>query len=151
LLVLRTRFLDASARAVSVTSGRSARRMRTGLHQDGLTIGRKFISLEGTEGRTVMRARVAIAIVALALGVAGTAGVTGAEATSDEDSAAAQRHASVLRAKAEALREQANHLRDGEGVTHTNVGKAKELEKEADSLEAQANRIDAQNWPPPSD
>src|SRR5437867_9145957 len=46
----------------------------------------------------------------------------------------------LLRAKAEALREQANHLRDGEGVTHTNVGKAKELEKEADSLELFGDR-----------
>jgi hypothetical protein len=95
-----------------------------------------------------MRARVTIAVLALAVGLAGPVAAKQPKGSSSDVSEAAQRRASVLRAKAEALREQANHLRDGEGVKHPNVGKAKQLERRADSLEAQANRVDAQNWPP---
>jgi hypothetical protein len=92
-----------------------------------------------------MTARVAIAVAAFALNVAGTTAVTRAEAASDEESAAIQRRASVLRAEAEALREQAKNIRDREGVTDPNVDKIQALERAADSLEAQANRIDAQD------
>ena len=95
-----------------------------------------------------MRARVAFAVLALTFGLVGPAAAKQPKASSGDADEAAQRRASILRAKAEGLREQANHLRDGEGVKHPNVGKAKGLEKEADSLDAQANRIDAQEWPP---
>ena len=94
-----------------------------------------------------MRARVALAVLALAFGLTGPAAAKRLNDSSSDSSEAAQRRASVQRAKAAELREKANALRDGEGVKHANVGKAKQLERQADALDAKANRIDAQDWP----
>ena len=98
-----------------------------------------------------MRTTIAISVLALVLGLAGT----GAAAShhrgkgSGDASEQTQRHASTLRAKAQELRQEANHLRDGEEAHgKPKVGRAHELERTADALEAQANKLDNQGWPP---
>ena len=88
-----------------------------------------------------MRAGVAIAICALALGLIGSA-------AAKETSEGGVKRASVMRAKAKDMRDGANHLRDGEGVEKPSVGRAVKMEKDADALERQANKIDPQDWPP---
>ncbi len=98
-----------------------------------------------------MRTAVAISVLALVLGFAATGGAASHHrgAGSGDSSEQTQRHASLLRAKAQELRQQANHLRDGEEAHgKPRVGKAHELERRADALEAQANKLDAQGWPP---
>jgi len=98
-----------------------------------------------------MRTGIAISVLALVLGLAGTgAAASHRKGTGSGDSSEqTQRHASTLRAKAQELRQQANHLRDGEEAHgKPNVPKAHQLERKADALEAQANKLDSQGWPP---